>query len=183
MSEEQIIRNCAPTLAGIKTASLFSCNYTNRQEIDASISRLNHRIKQKGLTAVVLVYVLNSALIYIYRNIQLAKDLEKAQAQAILSGLGYGCADLDEYICTLQERIAFSQEFPHEIGLFLGYPPEDVQGFIHNCAQGYKTVGYWKVYGDAEKAEQTFSRYRKCSAVLYEQWLQGSSLDRLVVAC
>ena len=27
MSEEQVVRNCAPTLAGLKTGNLFACSW------------------------------------------------------------------------------------------------------------------------------------------------------------
>ncbi len=53
--------------------------------------------------------------------------------------------------------------FPHEIGLFLGYPSEDVLGFIRNRAGNSKMTGAWKVYGDKEKAERIFEKYRKCT--------------------
>ena len=33
MSEDQIIRHCAPTLAGIKTASLFTCPYDSKEAL------------------------------------------------------------------------------------------------------------------------------------------------------
>ena len=45
-----------------------------------------------------------------------------------------------------------SGEFPHEVGLFLSYPPEDVKGFIDHRANDFKCAGLWKVYGDEEKA-------------------------------
>ena len=44
-----------------------------------------------------------------------------------------------------------SGEFPHEVGLFLSYPPEDVKGFIDHRASGFKCAGLWKVYGNEEK--------------------------------
>ena len=31
-----------------------------------------------------------------------------------------------------------SGEFPHEVGLFLSYPPEDVKGFIDHRANNFK---------------------------------------------
>ena len=34
-----------------------------------------------------------------------------------------------------------SGEFPHEVGLFLGYPPEDVKGFIDHRANNFKCAG------------------------------------------
>ena len=64
------------------------------------------------------------------------------------------------------KRIKSGNEFPHEIGLFLGYPPEDVDGFINNGAKGAKYVGTWKVYGDESIAKRTFAQYknvRKCT--------------------
>ena len=33
MSEEMLIQQCSPTLAGIKTANLFSCSYTDEEEL------------------------------------------------------------------------------------------------------------------------------------------------------
>ena len=32
---------------------------------------------------------------------------------------------------------------PHEVGLFLSYPPEDVKGFIDHRASGFKSAGLW----------------------------------------
>ena len=36
-----------------------------------------------------------------------------------------------------------SGEFPHEVWLFLSYPPEDVKGFIDHRASGFKCAGLW----------------------------------------
>lgn len=68
------------------------------------------------------------------------------------------------------KRLGESDEFPHEIGLFLGYPVEDVKGFIENKASCAKCVGYWKVYGDEEKAQKLFNQYKKCTGVYKKQW-------------
>ena len=44
-----------------------------------------------------------------------------------------------------------SGELPHEVRLFLSYPPEDVKGFIDHRAGGFRCAGLWKVYGNEEK--------------------------------
>ena len=75
-----------------------------------------------------------------------------------------------------------SGEFPHEVGLFLSYPPEDVKGFIENHAANAKCTGVWKVYGDERQARQTFDRYKKCTQTYCERWRSGVELDRLAVA-
>lgn len=72
--------------------------------------------------------------------------------------------------------------FPHEIGVFLGYPIEDVIGFINNKGCNFKCCGYWKVYGDKEKAIKEFARYDKCRMIYTKLWNQGRSILKLTVA-
>ena len=75
-----------------------------------------------------------------------------------------------------------SGEFPHEVGLFLGYPPEDVKGFIDHRANGFKCAGLWKVYGDEKKARSLFEKYRKCTEIYCALWQSGLKLEQLAVA-
>ena len=42
------------------------------------------------------------------------------------------------------------------MGLLLGYPPEDVEGFIRQNGRNALCSGYWKVYEDAESKRRTF---------------------------
>ncbi len=43
MSEDLIIKHCSPTLAGLKTANLFSCVYTDKAELKRYAERFNER--------------------------------------------------------------------------------------------------------------------------------------------
>jgi hypothetical protein len=52
-----------------------------------------------------------------------------------------------------------TEKCPHEIGLFLGYPPEDVDGFIRHKGADYALCGGWKVYGDVEYARRTWREW------------------------
>ena len=74
-------------------------------------------------------------------------------------------------------------EFPHEVGLFLGYPPEDVRGFMKSSRDGVKCVGCWKVYGDEIRAREVFWRYRRCKEVFEENMQRGRKLETLIVRC
>ena len=120
MSEEFIVAQAAPTLAGMKTGSLFGCPYRDKAALYADVRGWNRRLRMDG-------------------------------------------------------------EFPHEIGLFLSYPPEDVRGFIENRAANYKLVGTWKVYGDVDKARETFKRYRDCTENYRTRQKAGSSIEQLAV--
>ncbi len=77
-------------------------------------------------------------------------------------------------------RLRNDQGFPHEVGLFLGYPPADVDGFMHR-KQACKLSGIWKVYDDVEGASRQFARCKHCTEVYLQRYRQGYSLDRLTV--
>ena len=82
----------------------------------------------------------------------------------------------------LRQRLAMDGTFPHEIGLFLSYPLEDVEGFVENRGRNCKCTGCWKVYGDEQQAQRQFSRYRKCQEVYLRLWQGGRSVEQLTVA-
>ncbi len=182
MSEEIFVHYCSPTLAGIKTANLFSCRFADEKEMRDSVRRLNGMLVKKGIRVLPLRYRDGCALIYAYRPSRLLRDLQQSAACRLLEERGYTFGAPERCIVQLMQRLAGGGEFPHEIGLFLGYPPEDVCGFIENRAGGYKCVGEWKVYGDADKAKGIFEKYRKCTEVYCAQFAQGKSIERLTVA-
>ena len=182
MSEEIFVHYCSPTLAGIKTANLFSCRFADEKEMRDSVRRLNVALVKKGIRVLPLRYHDGCALIYAYRPSKLSQDLQQADACSLLEKRGYTFGAPERCIIQLMQRLADGGEFPHEIGLFLGYPPEDVSGFIENRAEGYKCAGEWKVYGDADKAKETFAKYRKCTEACLAQFAQGKSIERLTAA-
>ena len=74
------------------------------------------------------------------------------------------------------------REFPHEIGVFLGYPPADVQAFCRFGGANCKLCGYWKVYGDVEHARSCFARYDDCRECLCGGIGRGRTLAQLLAA-
>jgi len=181
MPEELIVRHCSPTLAGLKTGSLFRCPYTEEKTLTKEIRALNRRLVPKGLRILPLRLdrKAKTALIYLYRPTDLKRDLSDDETGRLLCERGYTPAKAEGCIRDLVERLQKSKDFPHEIGLFLGYPPEDVRGFIENRACGHKCVGCWKVYGDVDKAQKTFERYEKCTRIFCRAYEKGSSLEGL----
>ena len=182
MSEDYIVRNCAPTLAGIKTGSIFTCPCESKKALHEAVRKLNRKLVPKGLRLLPLRISEKSALIYLYRPRNLSQDLEKETAAALLLKHGYNLSSCEGCIVQLIRRLRQQQDFPHEIGLFLGYPPEDVCGFIENKACGCKCVGCWKVYGDEADARRRFALYKKCTRIYCEQWAKGKKIERLTVA-
>lgn len=182
MSEELVIKQCSPTLAGLKTGSLFSCEVASKEEMIIRARELNKMLCSKGLRILPLRYDKGRALVYVYRPTKLKKDFDNLQVQELLRSFGYNIENPDVCVVQLMRRLKKSGEFPHEIGLFLGYPAEDVCGFIENRAGGAKFTGYWKVYGDLETAQRTFAKYKKCTDVYCAQYAKGSTIKKLTVA-
>ncbi len=182
MCEQIIIEQCSPTLAGIKTANLFSCDCKNKQNLLNEIRAFNIKFSQKGLLMMPIRFFNDKALIYLYRPEKLKEDLNDKCALNLLKECGYDNADPNKCICELINRFKNYQQFPHEIGLFLGYPPEDVKGFIENGAKCAKCVGCWKVYGDEEKAQKCFENYKKCTRIYKKLYSKGKPIERLAVA-
>lgn len=181
MSEEMLVRHCAPTLAGLKTGNLFSCEFEDEEAMRFSLRRWNRILGKKGLRLLPLRFRENRGLIYVFRPSRLSLDLQDHTAGKLLQERGYAAHNLSLCVLHLIRRIAESEEFPHEIGLFLSYPPEDVCGFIENGGEGCKCTGFWKVYGDEEKCRSLFAKYQKCTAAYLLQLSRGRSVERLAV--
>lgn len=182
MSEEVIVKYCSPTLAGLKTGSLFSCSYDNQNELLGFLRELNLSLGCKGMRFLPLRLKNKKALIYAFRPSKLFYDLKNKEVRGLLTERGYYTDNCGKCLARLMKRLDEEEEFPHEIGLFLGYPVEDVKGFINNKAARAKCVGCWKVYGDEEKARRLFNQYRKCTRVYEKQWCEGKPLTKLAVA-
>lgn len=181
MGDETVVRFGAPTLAGIKTGSLFSCPYESKESILEDVRQLNRVLTPRGLCILPLRFGEKRALVYLFRPSALRHDLSSDEARDILDDAGYKGLDGGHCIRKLICRLRETEEFPHEIGLFLSYPPEDVRGFIENNAKNSKLTGAWKVYGDVESARRTFERYRKCTESYCRSYRAGAPLERLAV--
>ena len=179
MSEEMLVRHCSPTLAGLKTANLINCPCPSKKELLDQLEEYNRQLNPRGVFLRLLGCGKGNALVYVYRPDRLGQDLGKGGP--ILGKEGYPCPDAGSCLRCLMRRLKESGSFPHEIGVFLGYPPEDVAGFIEHRGQGCKSVGAWKVYGDAEAAEKTFVRYKKCTDIYLKCHRDGCPLTRLTV--
>lgn len=180
MSEQFVIMHSAPTLAGMKTGSLFTCPYENKEAMAETLRRWNMILKPKGLCVLPLRFSSQRALIYLYRKSALEHDLQQKEVKHLLQRYGYCLSSIYHCIVHLAKRIQNSVEFPHEIGCFLGYPLEDVCGFIEN--KPCKCIGCWKVYGDVVSAQKQFDRYDKCTKAYQTQLSKGCSMDRLLIA-
>ena len=175
---------CAPTLAGLKPASLFRYQPAPGQDAAAMAAAWHAALSPRGVTVRVLRQCLRTGavLVYVYRPARVARLLAAPHMLDFLAGEGYTPGTADELLDQLAERLCCEGDFPHEIGLFLGYPPEDVRGFIQRGACGCKCAGCWKVYGDEAAARAQFARFERCTRDCCARYAAGVPIERLAVA-
>lgn len=173
-----LAEHCAPVLAGIKTANLVSCPCREFPRLPARVAEYNRAFGKKGLRFEILCACKERYLLLVYRPDRMQADLQVPAAAELLHACGYP-EGLRRRLAFLRERILREDGFPHEIGLFLGYPPCDVRGFIEQGGKGSKFTGYWKVYGDVYAAKRLFDRFRRCSRATFQRVESGIPLMQL----
>ena len=135
----------APTLLGVKCANLISFD-RNECTMSEYLDEFADKLSDCGLCAKHLCKCRERSLVYIYNEKMLNAWLTMPQVQRFLSEYGYSCdLSVEQKICRLSSRMSCGN-FPHEIGAFLGYPVEDIRGFISNSGKNCLLCGYWKVY-------------------------------------
>ena len=180
--ERSLIEHCAPTLAGLKVGSLFSFLAPVCESLHEEIAALNAQLQKKGLTLRLVKALGDRALCYLYRTSQLNLVLSDPDNAAFLHSCGYRDTQTHCVLETLCSRLAQNPEFPHEIGLFLGYPLGDVIGFIENKGKNCLCCGCWKAYTDACSAQKRFTQFGKCTNVYKRLYQAGRPLNMLTVS-
>ncbi|MDR2747710.1 MAG: DUF3793 family protein [Treponema sp.] len=152
--ERAIIRHCSPILMGCKPAALFPLDSANVYPL--------LRVIPLNIRCLVLREQKGRALLFLFDAAMLESAIFHNPVREFLTGMGYPSrSSLPLFLAHLQKQFVHAP-CPHEVGLFLGYPLDDVQGFIENRGSRYKLCGTWKVYGDVEKARDHFRRYELC---------------------
>lgn len=180
--EKAIVINCAPTLAGHKCGSLFSHRAAHGKLTKESVGEADCLLSAKGVRVRLLRSCAEGSLVYVYRPAMLKARLSRPEVRAFLKRYAYHSAEMDACLAHLTRRIHCGADFPHEIGVFLDYPLEDVIGFITHRGCGYSCAGCWKAYGDAEAAQRRFELYQKCRRIYTDCYRRGFDVARLTVA-
>lgn len=173
----QIIYQCAPFLKGIKAACMISLTIASSKELNSIFdgTELEYRV---------LAEQAERCLVLFYDENKLKEYLEKEEVRQFLVGFGYRLQNVEKVLSKLSERIRRywdgSIEFPHEIGVFLEYPIEDVMCFIQESGRNSLMNGYWKVYHNPGKAQMTFCVYDKARVNAVNEFLMGKSVRDIV---
>lgn len=177
--EEKFLQHAAPTLANIKPSNLFNIIHRQsdeRKECLLALIALKEQLKPLHLRILILKHSAEQTQILLYRPKYLQKILSHPLCQDLLASYGYPSNNEGQVLAHLRKRFNSTKDFPHEIGLFLGYPPHDVKTFIDNLqgktAQSVCT-GSWKAYEKKDQALRCFNRYKQCTHYLCAKYREG----------
>lgn len=180
LSREKGINKGIFRLLILSAAVLKNCKQSNM--IFVSLEELKLLILELANTnlKLALLYQDNSKyLILIYRENSLNEYLRQEEIRNFLYTCGYEGTCFKHFLPYLRERIArarnLGQDFPHEIGAFLGYPLCDIEGFLRCQGKNYLHSGYWKVYANLDTTMAKFKQIDEARNQAIYEWFEGRS--------
>ncbi len=176
----------APTLAGFKSASIFPVRPTDPEYIRFKVEYWDSKLSKFGVRVAILKEGIapGPTIIYVYRPHRVLEDLNKEGVREFLCRYDYDPdLSLEERLDVLRERLLESSAFPHEIGIFIGYPLEDVVPFVENKDRSGCCMGLWCAYCNQEEKEKYFNHCKRCTSIYTRLFHQGRPVEQMVVAC
>lgn len=172
---ETIASQCAPVLMDVKPSNLLILTKEEEREF-LQMEALT------GISCLCLYAGEKKSTWFLYRKDWMEAELLWPHTQEFLQSYGYRAEHgmVEDVLHRFQRRFTDYKEgridFPHELGIFLGYPLHDVKGFIEHQGKDYLCSGYWKVYRDETKAKKTFQLYQAVKDMVLQMVDAGRDL-------
>ena len=172
-----IIQNAA-VLKGKRISGMLFLN-------DKELARISMQLHNTNISVIILCTCKKRHLVMVYRAKELEEHLRSKEVSDYLREFGYRRDDFISNLIRLHQRMnGFynkMKEFPHEVGVFLGYPICDIKGFLENKGERYLHSGYWKIYGNLEETRKKFLSYDEAREIAIDEFLSGRELES--IAC
>ncbi len=178
--ELQLVVQCAPLITGLKVSNLLII-------APEEMMALKRMLEGSRYTMFPLVMTSGRMVVLVYDEVALVKYLKGRRVREFLHKSGYRMENLDAVLRFFRQRyrefVRMEKGFPHEMGVFLGYPIEDVLGFIENKGQDALVSGYWKVYKNASGKKKLFEQFRYAENYLLGLLKDGMSVRDILKGC
>lgn len=175
----RVVTQCAPVLKGVKISNLITMKPGGWRKIRAYL-------KKSRIICIPLYADAEKEVLFLYRYEQLERHLKNREVREFLRSCGYESFEVASVLVRLRRRYqlyaGISKEFPHELGVLLGYPVGDVQGFIDNRGENSLTSRYWKVYQNSKEAEKIFDLYDRVKEQALKEIMCGRTLSHVAVS-
>lgn len=175
--ETQLALQCAPLLTGIKISNTLIVQKEN-------VQRVTQMLEQTCIQSFSLYEAGKKTTLLLCKEKELLAYLKQSDVRRLFSTFGYQSLELNRIVMLLQKRYAnymkHKIEFPHELGLMLGYPTEDVVGFIENNGKNYLYSGYWKVYSNVSEKKCLFERFEQAKEQVIQLISKGEKITQII---
>ena len=176
--EPRLIIQNAAVLKGKRISGMLFLN-------DKELARISMKLHNTNISLIILCTCKKRHLVMVYRAKELEEHLRSKEVSDYLREFGYRRDDFISNLIRLHQRMnGFynkMKEFPHEVGVFLGYPICDIKGFLENKGERYLHSGYWKIYGNLEETRKKFLSYDEAREIAIDEFLSGRELES--IAC
>lgn len=174
----QLAFHCAPILKGVKAANILTVS-------EKCFYRIGVLLQETSISYRFLKTNGHYFILYLYRRERLEAYLASPKIRKFLEEYGYPDGDVSQLLERLSERTRLYRDgksaFPHEIGLFLEYPVDDVRDFVKNGGGNYLYSGYWKVYHDLHGALKRFASFDEKRELALAELAAGMSIREMAV--
>ncbi len=175
--ETQIALQCAPLISGLKMSNLLIVSAE-----DETLVRMI--LRKSGISFYRLLKSGEKVTFLLFRREWLEAYLQQKEVRAVFVAEGYQDYILGNVFRTFQERYKRYMNggdcFPHEMGLLLGYPVEDVQGFMENEGKNFLYSGYWKVYADVQEKIKLFQKFETAKETVIQLLSYGVGIRDII---
>ena len=175
--ETQIALQCAPLISGLKVSNLLIISAEDEALVRVILRRSRISFFRLLRTGEKVTFLL-------FRKNPLEAYLKQQEVEAMLAEAGYAELSLGNILSTFQKRYAHYMSaggrFPHEMGLLLGYPAEDVKGFVENEGKNFLYSGYWKVYADVEEKRRLFQKFENAKETVIQLLSYGVGIQDIL---
>lgn len=175
--EMQMALQCAPVITGLKIANLLIVQ-------NDSFPVAEQLIAETVLSCYLVSVTKQRTAVLIYDANRLQEYLSREAVKDSMKQFGYTDMDLSLVLPKFRERyqryMHTAESFPHEMGLLLGYPVEDVKGFIDNRGENALLTGYWKVYRNPVHKKELFHQFECARDHLIQMVHRGVSMADLI---
>lgn len=174
---KKVVNHCAPVLCGAKISNLVTLT-------DEEANNFCNLCRNTFLSTACLYKCCRKTVLLVYNYEALDYYIKLKHNTRFLKEYGYYNVEVNKFIFEVSKRFTNyknnKSDFPHELGILLGYPIWDVLGFIKNKGENSLFTGYWKVYYELADAIVTFHKFDSAKKELMHKLLEGWSLEDII---
>ncbi|MFV0344190.1 MAG: DUF3793 family protein [Anaerocolumna sp.] len=178
--------SCMPTLMKAKPSTLVSFHKKYIEDKLKFFKVLKEETRQFQCQYKLLCESDKMYYILVYNPEQLEEIFNKFTDNQVLKKAGYMFGDdlfywnLYHFKKRYRSFVLKISDFPHELGILLGYPIKDVEAYIENNGENYLLCGFWKVYHNVDEAGRIFEYFKNLRDEAVNLLMSGRELKDIL---